>query len=326
VTDANLVLGRLDPSSPLADGIMLDRHAAAEALDAQVGAPLRLSRHRAALGVVRIAEVKMAGAIRRMTVEQGLDPRDFVLVTFGGAGPMHGASIAGELGIPTVVIPASPGTFSAWGMLNADIRHDTVRTVDSAGASLTREELRERFRVLEAEAEGFFAREGVGHVTMSFVRSIDARYRGQEHTLNAPFPGGPVDDRALEQFVAGFHGLHERKYAHSNPAAPVEIIHVRVAGIGHLTRHRAAAPAAANDAAPIVARPSVTRAVVFGDRAVDVPVYQRADLPPGLALVGPVVVVEYGCTTIVPPRCHVRVDGGSNLIISVPPPPEGGET
>ncbi len=313
VTDANLLLGRLDPSTPLADEIALNRDAAASAVESQLAARLGLTYDRVALGVVKIAEVKMGHAIRRMTIEQGLDPRDFALVAYGGAGPMHACGIAAQLGIPTVIIPASPGTFSAWGMLNTDIRHDTVRTIDHAGRAVTQEVLEETFRVLDREAEEFLAQQGVDSDKMSFSRLVDARYKGQEHTINVPFPEGPINHNAVEEFLGKFHALHERKYAHSRPGGPVEIINTRVTGFGHLPRNGIKSATTPDDES--VPRPFTSRTIIFEEWSGDVPIYRRSDLRAGSKLAGPAVVVEYGSTTILLPGLRLRVDRMGNLLI-----------
>lgn len=315
VTDANLVLGRLDQSTPLADEIVLDLESAATAIQTQLAQRLGLTRDLAALGVLKIAEVKMAHAIRRMTVEQGLDPRDFVLVAFGGAGPMHAASIAAQVGIPRVIVPPSPGTFSAWGMLSTDIRHDTVRTIDHAGRTVTLEALQGTFQALEEETKEFLVRQGVLEDHMAFSRSVDARYKGQEHTINLPFPDGPIDGAALERFLDDFHTLHQRKYAHATPGAPVEVIHVRVAGFGRLPRVAPEPAPVAGGASDTVPQPRATRQTVFEEWTGKVPVYMREELSPASTLIGPAIVLEYGSTTVLPPGFQLHVDGWHNLVL-----------
>jgi N-methylhydantoinase A len=315
VTDANLILGRLDPDIPLADGIVLEIHAAAAALEEQIAARLHLDRDAAALGVVKIAEIKMAHAIRRMTIQQGLDPRDFALVAFGGAGPMHAASIAAQVGIPTVIVPPGPGTFSAWGMLNTDIRHDTVRTVDHAGKTVALEDLKVIFGSLEEEARVFLDRQGVGEDRIELVRTVDARYKGQEHTISLPFPSGAIDETALERFLTDFHALHERKYAHSRPDGLVEIVHMRVAGLGRLPRlSSASVPVSAAVARPR-SEPVGSRHVVFDGWSGGVPIYARDQLSRGMTLPGPALIQEYGSITVLPPGFHLLVDSGENLVI-----------
>jgi N-methylhydantoinase A len=314
VTDANLLLGRLDSATPLADGISLDFEVAAAAVESQLAARLRLGRDEAALGVVKIAEVKMAHAIRRMTVEQGLDPRDFALVAFGGAGPMHAASIAAQVGIPIVIVPRSPGTFSAWGMLNTDLRHDTVRTVDHAGKAVTLEDLQNVFGALEEEARVFLGQQEVGKDRILLLRFVDARYKGQEHTIHLPFPAGRIDTAAVDRFLAQFHALHERKFAHASPGAPVEVVHMRVAGVGQIPR-QSTTPSTPHVRARSAPHPATMRHVVFDGGAGPVPVYSRAHLAPGTMVSGPAIVWEYGSTTILPPGFDLSVDQWENLVI-----------
>src|SRR5205814_9365278 len=179
VTDANVVLGRIDGSRFLGGTMPLDSPAAARVLDTQLAQPLGLGRDTAAAGVVRLADVKMALAVRGITTERGLDPRDYALVAYGGGGPLHAVAIARELGIPRVVIPPSPSTFSAWGLLATALRHDLVRTMlepfertDAAWAAA---------RYAEMQREDASILSGEGAPLMH--RAVDLRYLGQEHTV-----------------------------------------------------------------------------------------------------------------------------------------------
>src|SRR5437870_4784016 len=209
VTDANLVLGRIDAARFLGGAMPLDLASATRAIDEKVGAPLGLSRATAAAGVVRLADVKMALAVRSVTTERGLDPRDYTLVAYGGGGPLHAVAIARELGIPRVVVPPSPSTFSAWGMLATDLRHDLVRTVieplertDAAWAEA-------RYGEMQRELQSILPAVGtpVGH------RAADLRYLGQEHTVTIAIEDLGDWAELRQKFAAA----HQRAYGYAAP-------------------------------------------------------------------------------------------------------------
>ena len=207
VTDAHVVLGRIDAGRFLGGAMPLDRSAAARAIDEALGVPLGLSRDSAAAGVVRLADVKMALAVRSITTERGLDPRDYALVAYGGGGPLHAVAIARELGIPRVIVPPAPSTFSAWGMLATDLRHDLVRTVleplertDGAWAEA-------RYAEMQREIESILPPVG----TPVTRRAADLRYLGQEHTVTVPV-GGAGEWGELR---ARFDEAHRRAYGYA---------------------------------------------------------------------------------------------------------------
>lgn len=318
VTDANLILGRLDPHGSLAGGIRLDRDLAYAAIQSQVAGPLNLTVEQAALGIVDIACVKMAYAIRAVTIERGLDPADFVLISFGGAGPMHTPYIAAMVGIRQIVVPWSPGTVCAWGMLNTDLRHDAVRTVDYAGRKLSLAELKDAFDALETEGIASLTGQGVRRDDIAIGRSIDMRYKGQEHPLTIPVDGSSIDDDSLSALRRLFDRTHERKYGHSSSKEPVEFVNIRVEAIGRL--EKPGVPAID----PIALRGNRTaiavevRDVRFKEGVLPTQVYGRSTLEPGLRLEGPAIVMEHGATTLLPSGYHLTVDQFRNLIIDVP--------
>ncbi|MCW2963266.1 MAG: 5-oxoprolinase [Actinomycetia bacterium] len=307
VTDANLVLGRLDPNGVLGDEIALDLDAATNAIEERVARPLGLSVHEAAEGILRVINSKMALAIRELTVAQGLDPADFALVAFGGAGPMHAAEICAELGIRTAVIPPVPGMFSAWGMLAADVRHDLSATAVVQAAHLEKQVVGKRFAELEREGREALGAQGVGEAAMSFTHFLDLRYVGQEHTLTVPVDID-VDPADLKRV---FDEAHRRKYGHHSEEDAAEVVNFRVAAVGAVAK-------------PELARVDVQarsgsrvgeRDVFFGGAFHTTPVYRRADLG-SETLRGPLVVDEDGSTTIVPPGFDLRVDSYGNLVLA----------
>lgn len=316
VTDANLILGRLDPQGALAGGIALDSDLAAAAIKTHVADRLGMSVKDAALGIVEIGCVKMAYAIREVTIEQGLDPRDFTLISFGGAGPMHTPFIAAMVGIRQVIVPWSPGTLCGWGMLNTDLRHDVVQVVDYGGRQLKQSELAELFARLEAQGRSALIDQGVDANRLSTNRSIDMRYKGQEHTLTIPLASGPIDDEMLSNLQLLYNQTHERKYAHASPDEPVEFVNIRVEAVGELDKPGLYMPKAgsANGAGAAVE----TRQVTFKEGELPTVVYSREQLAPGMKIDGPAIVTEVGATTLVPPAFALSVDDYGNLIIDVP--------
>jgi N-methylhydantoinase A len=264
-------------------------------------------------GILAVANAKMANAIRALTVERGIDPREFSLVAFGGAGPMHAVFLAEELQIPEVVVPYSPGTFSAWGMLHTDIRHDIVQTFYQAVSETATEQLESTFAQMETKGGDILAAEGVAAEARQFVRTADMRYVGQEYFVNIPLPD-VVNDDTLESLPDRFHEAYYERYGHSNPEEAVEFVNLRVSAVGLLTKGRAEPTTSVPDSP---AQPRRSRQVVFEQQAYKTAVYYRSDLQPGHRFEGPAIVEELTCTTVVPPGHGVTIDGYGNMIITV---------
>ena len=307
VTDANLFLGRLDPEFFLGGRMRLDEQAAESALHS-IAEEIGLDDTSFAEGMLAIVNANMADAMRTITVKQGIDPRDFSLVAFGGAGPMHATWLAQELEIREVIVPWSPGTFSAWGMLQTDIRHDVVRSFYRPVAELEGNVVAEVFAELQGEAAELLASEAIGADDHYFARSADMRYVGQEYTVNVPI-GGNVDLAKIEE---SFHDGHRVRYGHSTPGAPVEFVNLRLAGFGRI------AGEAAPFRAPDEELDSVagTRRATFDGASLDTAVHHRDRLRPGAEFAGPAVIEEQSSTTVVPPRHSMKVDELGNLLIT----------
>jgi len=315
VTDANLVLGRLAPDRFLGGEMRLDPEAALAAIRGRIAGPLGLDPVRAAAGIVRIANANMERALRVSSAERGYDPRDFALVAFGGAGPLHAAALPQAVGIPRVLVPETPGVFSALGLLVADIRHDLVRSHLARLERVAPVALTGLYAELEAAGAALLAQDGVGADRGVLERTADLRYVGQAYEVNVAVPPGPLDTAALGAVTARFHAEHQRLYAHSAPGDPVEVVSLRVAAVGPLVP-----PALAER--PAAARPPVptARRRVFLDEAddfVDCPIYDRAELAPGTRLVGPAVVEQMDSTTLIHPGQLVLVDGFNHLVIAL---------
>ncbi len=295
VTDANLVLGRLNPDCFLGGELKINVSAARRAIEQRIATPLGYTGPdgliRMADGIIAIATVIMAGAIRRISVEHGLDPRDFVLFSYGGGGPLHASALARELSIPTVVIPPEPGNFSAIGMLLADARIDTSKTfvsmltddsVAAAGAVFAALE-RESMHALKAEF-------GTGDIF--FQRYAEMRYRGQRHNIKVPVSGVESADAARNAFEHDYR----RRYGHADAKAPAEFQALHLSAFARLKRPDIARlPRRARKALP-----AQTRRVYFGAMT-DAKIFDRDTLEPGFSETGPAVIEEYGSTTIVWP-------------------------
>ncbi len=307
VTDANLVLGRIDAARFLGGTMPLDHAAAARAIDDTLGVPLGLARATAAAGVVRLADVKMALAVRSITTERGLDPRDYALVAYGGGGPLHAVAIARELGISRVVVPPSPSTFSAWGMLATDLRHDLVRTVLEPFDRTDATWAEARYLEMQREIESILPPVGVA-VTH---RAADLRYLGQEHTVTIAVES--LGDWA--NLRGQFDEAHRRAYGYAAPDVEVQLLNLRLAVAFPLERPRLSTLERSTGGAV----PCETRKI-YSMRAQDVQEYrvvQRERLRAGDAIEGPAAVEEAGTTTVIDAGDLLRVEDHGCLIIEV---------
>jgi N-methylhydantoinase A len=311
VTDANLVLGRIDPEGFLGGRMRLSRERAEAAIDRLAG-ELGLSREGTAEGMVSVVNAQMANAIRSVTVAKGIDPRAFALVAFGGAGPMHAAFIASELGIERVLVPRAAGAFSAWGMLTTDLRHDLSQTFVVPLEDLPRSHLERTFGELEKELENLLASEGVAPGDMRFVRSLDMRYRGQEYFIHVPLPGAVSDPTLLRRL---FDEQYEKTYGHKNLAEEVETVNARVEASGRLGGNELRAEELVAEDLDAEGRGSRTGRAIFDGKLRETLFLSRKRLPPAEVLAGPAIVEEPSATTVVPPGYGVQVDSFGNLRI-----------
>jgi N-methylhydantoinase A len=307
VTDANLYLGRLDPGYFLGGRMSLDQAAAERAL-ASVAVDVGLGTVELAEGMLAIINARMADAMRTITVKQGIDPREFALVAFGGAGPMHAVWLAEELEIAEVIVPWSPGTFSAWGMLQTDMRHDVVRSFYQPLAGVRDDEVAAALESLEAEGSQLLEQEGIAPDARYFARSADMRYVGQEYTVNVPL-GSTI---SLDEIDGVFHDAHRVRYGHSTPGAPVEFVNLRLAAMGRIATAASPYHAPADGAEPLPG----TRTVVFAGVEHETQVLLRDRLAFGSRHEGPVVIEEQSSTTLVPPGHVAALDEHGNIVIT----------
>jgi N-methylhydantoinase A len=308
VTDANLLLGRLDPDDFLGGAMRLDRDRATEAIERNVARRLGLAVTDAALGMVKVVDASMASAIRLATVERGRDPRHFTLVAFGGAGPMHAAAVARLLGIPRVIVPPSPGVLCALGLLVADVRTELSRTALRRTDQTAPTELAAIFADLEARAADWCRRGGLPVEQIRLVRSIEMRYARQNHELAVE-----VGRRLTPaQLARRFHRAHRHAFGYASPTEPTELVTFRVAASLPVARPDIATAAEPGD--PVRA----ARLVYFESTKgfVETPVLDRARLAPGYSVVGPAVIAQLDCTTVVEPGQRMTVDEHGNLTIA----------
>ena len=315
VTDANLVLGRLDPDNFLGGAMRLDPDAARRVVEG-LARRLGLGLEEAADGILTIVNANMANAISSRTVQKGLDPRGFALVAFGGAGPLHGAEVARALGIPEIIVPAYPGITSAVGLLTTDLKYDAVRTVFQAGDAIDLDRLNRDLAAMQEELARQLAADGVAAIDAAFERSGDLRYVGQGYELRVPFPEGPLDAAALRQILHRFGELHRVEYGHVFEASPIEIVNIRVSGIGRMPKIAPSRPREGGSLAEALVK--TARCAFRCDGGLDqleTPFYRRGLLPLGQRIAGPAIVLQTDSTTVVPPDATLTADASGNLIL-----------
>jgi N-methylhydantoinase A len=313
VTDCNLLLGYLDARSLLAGDLPIDRDAAEAAVRAKLAAPLGVDVRGAAAAVIDVVNHAMAEVLKIVSVQRGHDPRDFVLAAFGGAGPLHCAALAGELGIAEILCPPIPGAFSALGLVGSDLKRDYVRTVYVTTADADPAALEAAFAALEKEGAAMLARANVPGARRHFERSVDARYARQSYELPVPVPAGALEGASLAQIAEAFHALHRRTYGHDNRSEPVQLVNVRVTAIGSITPLSIRdAPAAPGNDAVKTRRPLWFRA----SGAVDAVVFDRARMPAGLVAKGPAVIESLESTILVPPGWQARMNEDGFVVLT----------
>lgn len=313
VTDANVILGRIGVESFLGGEMALDREAATAAT-AELGKPLGLDAVATALSIVQIAVAKMSLAVRGVSVERGFDPRDFVMVGMGGAGPIHAVPIARQLHIPTVIIPVLPSHFSAFGMLMSDIRHDYVRTYLSPLSKLDFKVLNRIFAEMLDEAEQMLKGERVTGDAMTFQRYLDLRYEGQEFAIKVPVSKEEIASSALETIRDRFDSIHDRSFGHAAPNEALEMVNVRLAARG--IRQKLKMPVLPGGTKP---NPRTIRKVCLtsAEHFDDCPVYARDSLPAAAEIAGPALIEEYGSTTVLFAGDTAKIAATGEIIIQV---------
>lgn len=310
-TDANIILGRV--GTELAGGKKtLDRDAAMKAMS-KVAEPLGLDLVQASLATLRVANANMADAVRLISIARGHDPRDFVLVAFGGAGPLHGADIARELNIPVVVVPPNPGVTSAVGCMLVDVQHDVTQMYFKDAAEVDPDEMEAAFGKIEAEGRERLLRDGVKEEDMTFQRIVDMRYRGQWRSLAVPVP---ANIRSMDEAISTFHEDYEKAHNFRREDFPVEVYRLTVRAIG-VTPKPSFPRVEIGEVGD--ATPKGSRDVWFHGQstALATDLYDREDLPAGVTIEGPAIIDQLDSTTVIPPNSTAYIDEWLNIQIKL---------
>ena len=316
VTDANLILGRLAPDRFLGGEMPLNLAKATEAMRSRIAEPLGIDPLDAANGILLIAATTMSHVVTRVTTERGLDAGDFAMVAYGGAGPLHAGLVARELRIPKVVIPPAPGHFSAFGMMVADLRQDTVHTWFKPLKDADFAQMERIYLEMEEAGREVVARDVRDPGDILIARAADLRYAGQEHSVTVPLPIELFRDRDRTGIKKRFDEVHLQRYGFGSPRDPAEIVSLRVSVIGCLAKPEITRLAGVTREG---VKPDHRRPVSFGGKAgfIDTPVYVREQLRAGAKIEGPALVEEYASTTVVFPGDQLEVSSFGDLIISV---------
>jgi N-methylhydantoinase A len=314
ITDANLALGRLDPERLLAVEHAVSTEALHQALVDHVGAPLGLDATAAAAAIVRVANDRMAGAIRMVSLSRGHDPRDFALFAFGGAGPLHAAALARELGIPKLLIPARPGLTNALGCVVADLRHDFVATVNAPLETMGEGRVAAVFAAQIAAGHALLARENVAVERVVTLHRADMQFQGQSHILPVAIASTAI---TLAELRAVFEAAYWQRFGVELPEIRPVLVNLHTAVIGKRKPVSLAAIAAARPKATLAEARRSTRPVWFDGGWVATPIYVREHLPHGAAFDGPAIVEQLDCTTVIEPGNRVVLDAIGNLIVTI---------
>ena len=316
ITDANLVLGRLDPEYFLGGKMKLDVEGATKAIESKCAKPLGLDLLEVALGIVEIANTAMVNALRRISVQRGYDPREFMLVAFGGAGPVHANRLADQLEIPKTLIPMSPGITSATGLLVTDLKHDYSNTLIQPIDELDLSAIENTYVGMETQGRTALSNEGMEENSIRFIRQVDVRYIGQSYELGIVVEPGKFDGVRRDQILEEFHKEHERAYGFSAPGEPVEIVAIRLTAVGDIAKPTLREIGKTSGGVDSARR--TTRSVYFAESKgfVDCPVYDRYKLSSGDVLQGPAIIEEMDSTTIIHPEYKGDVDRYGNIFLS----------
>jgi len=317
VTDADLVLGYLNPVALLGGALPVDLERARAAIEREIAKPLGLGVLEAAAGIVDVVNAGMAGALRIVSVERGHDPREFTLVAFGGAGPVHAARLAEELEIPRVLVPPIPGGFSALGLVATDVRRDYVRTFYAPLGAVAPGDVAAAYAAMESEAREMLRRAGVPEARWELARAADCRYPRQAYELTVPVAAGSVNGGTLERLARDFHERHRATYGHASPDEPVQCVNLRLAAVGRLapldvarSAPRAGAPASS------FSRQAHAREAYFEETGVvRCEVVAREALEPGTSRSGPLIVESPDTTVVVPPEWRLSVEAGGLIAL-----------
>jgi len=315
ITDCNLIMGLLSADNFLGGAMRLDTNVAQRTIEEKIAQPLGFDVAAAAEGIVRIIDVKMEEAIKAISTMRGHDLRDFHLLAFGGAGPVHAGRIARDLGMAGVIIPLYPGVYSAIGLLMSDVKHDYVRSRMTQLRGLDPAEVNAMFDSLVTQARDELREDGFGEDRINVQRALDLRYAGQGYEIALPVGEGPLDEAGLVTLRQDFDRQHKAMFGHSAPEEPVEIVSYRVRGIGLVPAVEM--PRFARTGASLNSALRERRRVRFDGEDIDCPVYQRETIDVGATITGPAILDQFDCTTVLCPGQVARVDEYKNLIVKM---------
>jgi len=318
VTDANLILGYLNKDYFLGGEMKVNDEKAKEALATEIADPLGMSILEAASGIFRIINQSMADATKVVSVQRGFDPREYALVSAGGACSIHSCKIAEEVGSHRIIVPEAASVFCALGMLESDVRLDNVKTYNTFIPGIDLGEFNDVIDRVEAQALEELLQEGVEKERATLLRFLDMRYVGQHHEVTVEIPSGcPIEEEHIEGIAESFHAAHERLYTYSNPENPVEIMNIRVTAVGSVEKTGLRAhQQEVTDASTAL---KGTRQVYFEEKNGyhETPVYDRNLLGQGVHIEGPAVIEERITTVIVHPGWDLSIDDFGNIIMEV---------
>jgi len=314
ITDCNLVVGHLSEDNFLGGRMRLDLAAARQAVERKVAAPLGIALLEAAEGIVRIIEVKMEEAIKAISTMRGHDLRDFMLLAFGGAGPLHAGRIARDLGMAGVIVPLYPGVYSAIGLIMSDVKHDYIQSRMQPLSDLTPQAIHAMFARLAATAEAELREDGFAPDQIRIERALDMRYAGQGYEIAMPCSPPDLQEKGIAGLRRQFDAQHRAMFGHMAPEEPVEVVSYRVRGLGLVPPVEM--PRFKPTGAALAEARRASRRVRFDGRDLDCPIYQREKLDVGLKIAGPAVLDQLDCTTIIYPGQTARVDEWKNLLVT----------
>jgi N-methylhydantoinase A len=317
VTDANLVLGRLDKNHFLGGEMTIYPDKAHQVIQT-LADQLNLDLHETAEGVLTVLNSNMANAVRSRTIQKGYDPRDFTLVAFGGAGPLHAAEMAASMGIPEVLVPPYPGITSAMGLLTTDLRYDEIRNEFMLNLNMDLDKLNADLTELEAMVRQQLSADGVSEADISVERGADCRYVGQGYELRARIPAGRVTQDNVQAIWENFHHIHEEEYGHRFPSNPIELVSIRVAGAGRMPKLSAPTlgDGGKDGSEGYLSSAQVYFRVAGQLAAYDTNYYERHKLKAGSTIPGPAILFQKDTTTVVPPNWTAEVKPTGNLILT----------
>jgi len=303
VTDANLILGRLNPDYFLGGAMAVDPVLSRKVIEEKIANPLDMSVLEAAEGIIKVINASMTKGIRHVSVQRGHDPREFAMVAFGGAGPLHASELANDLDIPEVIVPPAPGLESAFGLLEADLRQDYVQTRLAGLSDDLGDELCDLFQKMEERAVDFF---GTGKI--DFRRTLDLRYEGQGYELEVPFKG------IVSETTAAFHSSHEQQYGFARKEVPVQLVNLRLSAVRTVKKVSVKEKSIETGTA---GAPRTERDVYLNGESHSCAVFEREQLKPGDRISGPAIVEQIDTSTLLFPDDEGQIDGFGNLVIQV---------